>query len=260
MPLFQRPKYQLAMRDAPSRLFGPRDPVDVPEMPVPEPVEEPVEPEPIAAEPKEGFGQKIGRIFGVTQPKPELDEYGLRKPAMEKEGIGSKALSYLLPLAVGAIGGVPFHGLAAAHTGDRARQLERQKLFAEEQDAYNENFQKMVEPPEKSSQQKGFEFLEGLPGDKRDDFLNYIAASSGVTYGEPGTEDGAPPKRTVNPPQPRQESNDDRYIRLTNTLAEKGTGALSVGDKEWLLQERRTRNKAGGKKAGSSLLGQFEGK
>lgn len=166
MPIFQRPRFQLAMEDTPRRIFGPRQPLPIDEEEIAPEMQVPMEPQ---AEPvkKEGFGQKLGRIFGMSKPEPEIDQFGLEKPSMPKEGIGAKALNYLLPLAVGAIGGVPFHALAAAHAGDRNRQLERQKLFNEEQKEYNEQFAKMSKPEMSGLAKEVRDFMKMSPQEQQ---------------------------------------------------------------------------------------------
>lgn len=173
MPIFQRPKIE--MTNGPKRIFGMRQPIlDEGEIGMPQP-QSSVE---IAqAADKPNFGQKLGRLFGISKPEGETDQFGLKKPAMEKEGVGSKVLSYLLPLAVGAIGGVPFHALAASHAGNRALQRDRSEKFAKEQKEYNEQFQKMANP-EKPGDQKTFEWLESLAPEARSRALEYKQASN----------------------------------------------------------------------------------
>ena len=119
---------------------------------------------------KESALKKIGRLFKVsTTPRGE-DELGAKIPGI-KEGVGSKVLSFALPILFGATGNPMMAAAAMGFLGQRKGQM---KQAMGEQQAAQKERQALIKQQTPSSLEKEFRFRQDLSPEERlafDEFL-----------------------------------------------------------------------------------------
>lgn len=118
------------------------------------------------------------KLFGGGE-ESEQDELGLTKPQVHKQGIMSKILSVAMPTLFGLTSGVGvLPGLMSGLGGIGGRQREDDLMGQEQYQRERAARIKSMAPPPKSSDQKTFEWFQGLDSDNQNKFMDYKSSSN----------------------------------------------------------------------------------
>lgn len=151
MPLFAQPNYSLAPK---RRLF-----------PGEEGLPNPYNATPLA--PEEEKPSTMGRLFGIQRQPGELDDLGVPKPAQFKEGIGSKVMSYLLPLLAPNVGKIFLH-----------RQNQKIARESAADDAYLKRRDQVIKQNAPTTMQKDVNWFKDQDKDTQEAALKWRQAGS----------------------------------------------------------------------------------